>query len=176
MAHTAVSGIGGLMFFLGSLHPFTRGVSTTFVRSFLSPSARVEMRSRGVAAQGASGNALPGFGDGPGGSHRGAALRSALAGSTHDRYSSSEFLDPTMDIWNWPQWLVDWGKESLRWQLARPYGMFIRMTGTNGVRPELAIEAAVDAAGPWMELPFRYKPTDATRSLPWVSPHNPRMD
>ena len=36
-----------------------------------------------------------------------------------------------MDIWNWPQWLVDWGKESLRWQLARPYGMFIRMTGSD---------------------------------------------
>jgi hypothetical protein len=43
--------------------------------------------------------------------------------------------------------------------------MFIRMTGTEGVRPELAIEAAVEAAGPWVELPFRYKPSDPRRSL-----------
>ena len=37
MLHAIVSSIGGLVFFLASLHPFTRGVSTTFVRSFLGP-------------------------------------------------------------------------------------------------------------------------------------------
>jgi hypothetical protein len=67
--------------------------------------------------------------------------------------------------WNWPQWLVAWGNEALRWQLARPYGMFIRMTGTEGVRPEIAIEAAHQTNGPWIELPFRYKPTDPGRAL-----------
>lgn len=37
MVHAIVSSAGGLVFFLASLHPFTRGVSTTFVRSFLGP-------------------------------------------------------------------------------------------------------------------------------------------
>ena len=72
--------------------------------------------------------------------------------------------------------LVEWGNEALRWQLARPYGMFIRMTGTDGSRPEVTIEAAARSAGPWTELPFRYKPTDPLRSLPWTAPHNPRID
>jgi hypothetical protein len=37
MIHAVLSSIGGMGFFLASLHPFTRGVSTTFVRSFLGP-------------------------------------------------------------------------------------------------------------------------------------------
>ena len=37
MVHAAASSVGGVVFFLASLHPFTRGVSTTFVRSFLGP-------------------------------------------------------------------------------------------------------------------------------------------
>ena len=37
MLQAVVSSVGGMVFFLASLHPFTRGVSTTFVRSFLGP-------------------------------------------------------------------------------------------------------------------------------------------
>ena len=165
----AVSSVGGLAFFLASLHPFTRGVSATFVRSFLTPTVR-------TAPAAGRGNAIPGYGEGLGGAHRGAALRQALESSTGDRYASAEFLAHTSDIWNWPSWLVEWGNEALRWQLARPYGMFIRMTGTDGSRPEVTIEAAARSAGPWTELPFRYKPTDPLRSLPWTAPHNPRID
>lgn len=165
----AVSSVGGLAFFLASLHPFTRGVSATFVRSFLTPTVR-------TAPAAGRGNAIPGYGEGLGGAHRGAALRQALESSTGDRYASAEFLAHTPDIWNWPSWLVEWGNEALRWQLARPYGMFIRMTGTDGSRPEVTIEAAARSAGPWTELPFRYKPTDPLRSLPWTAPHNPRID
>ena len=162
----AVSSVGGLAFFLASLHPFTRGVSATFVRSFLTPTVR-------TAPAAGRGNAIPGYGEGLGGAHRGAALRQALESSTGDRYASAEFLAHTPDIWNWPSWLVEWGNEALRWQLARPYGMFIRMTGTDGSRPEVTIEAAARSAGPWTELPFRYKPTDPLRSLPDAG-HGPR--
>ena len=51
--------------------------------------------------------------------------------------------------------------------------MFIRMTGTEGVRPEIAIEAAHHTNGPWIELPFRYKPTDPGRALRKVPPCSP---
>ena len=108
----AVSSVGGLAFFLASLHPFTRGVSATFVRSFLTPTVR-------TAPAAGRGNAIPGYGEGLGGAHRGAALRQALESSTGDRYASAEFLAHTSDIWNWPSWLVEWGNEALRWQLAR---------------------------------------------------------
>ena len=91
----AVSSVGGLAFFLASLHPFTRGVSATFVRSFLTPTVR-------TAPAAGRGNAIPGYGEGLGGAHRGAALRQALESSTGDRYASAEFLAHTSDIWNWP--------------------------------------------------------------------------
>ncbi len=166
MLHAVVSSVGGMVFFLASLHPFTRGVSTTFVRSFLGPRSIPQPQ---ISAHPTAGRFRAGS------NSTQAALRAVLASSTGDRYYSSEFLGVAADAWNWPQWLVSWGNEALRWQLARPYGMFIRMTGTEGVRPELEIEAAHDMRGPWIELPFRYKPTKGC-ALPWVSPHNPRMD
>eukprot|EP01043_Picozoa_sp_COSAG02_P016068 COSAG02_NODE_700_length_18341_cov_52.629043_9_plen_676_part_00 len=166
MLHAVVSSFGGMVFFLASLHPFTRGVSTTFVRSFLGPRPIPQLQ---VSAQPTAGRFRGGS------NHAQAVLREVLASSTGDRYYSSEFLGVAADAWNWPQWLVSWGNEALRWQLARPYGMFIRMTGTEGIRPELEIEAAHHTTGPWIELPFRYKPSEG-RALPWVSPHNPRMD
>lgn len=96
IVHTVVSAVGGLVFFLASLHPFTRGVSTTFVRSFLGPrqprsTSPVQAAAAAAASQGA------GFGAGAGGSHTGSVLRAALASSTGDRYYSPEFLGGATD-------------------------------------------------------------------------------
>ena len=49
------------------------------------------------------------------------------------------------------------------------------MTGVRG-REELVIEAALDSAGPFLPIPFRYKPGALSRAPPWVAPHQPRLD
>ena len=54
-------------------------------------------------------------------------------------------------------------------------GLFRSMTGMRG-REELVIEAALDSAGPFLPIPFRYKPGALSRAPPWVAPHQPRLD
>jgi Lipase maturation factor len=74
-------------------------------------------------------------------------------------------------------------------QLVSGYGLFRRMTGvgefigrTNGfvpsvtARPELVLEAQRAGSGEWVELPFRFKPTDMFQMPPVVAPHQPRLD
>ena len=64
-----------------------------------------------------------------------------------------------------------------RWLLAVGWsdGLFRSMTGVRG-REELVIEAALDSAGPFLPIPFRYKPGALSRAPPWVAPHQPRLD
>ncbi|XP_043273217.1 lipase maturation factor 2-like [Venturia canescens] len=55
------------------------------------------------------------------------------------------------------------------------YGLFQRMTGVGG-RPEIIIEGSNNIDGPWKEYEFLYKPGNVNNSLPFVAPHQPRLD
>ncbi|XP_076672338.1 lipase maturation factor 2 [Andrena cerasifolii] len=59
--------------------------------------------------------------------------------------------------------------------LVNSYGLFRRMTGTGG-RPEVVIEGGDSIDGPWKEYEFLYKPGNVNNSLPFVAPHQPRLD
>ncbi|KAF6207882.1 hypothetical protein GE061_016331 [Apolygus lucorum] len=59
--------------------------------------------------------------------------------------------------------------------LTNAYGLFRKMTGVGG-RPEVIIEGANSMDGPWLEYQFKYKPGHVNDSLPFVAPHQPRLD
>lgn len=59
--------------------------------------------------------------------------------------------------------------------LVNSYGLFRRMTGAEG-RPEVIIEGSDSIEGPWKEYEFLYKPGNVNNSLPFVAPHQPRLD
>ncbi|EFN87863.1 lipase maturation factor 2 [Harpegnathos saltator] len=59
--------------------------------------------------------------------------------------------------------------------LVNSYGLFRRMTGIEG-RPEVIIEGSDSIDGPWKEYEFLYKPGNVNNSLPFVAPHQPRLD
>ncbi|XP_006633846.2 lipase maturation factor 2a [Lepisosteus oculatus] len=61
-----------------------------------------------------------------------------------------------------------------RYQLVNSYGLFRRMTGVGG-RPEVVIEGSIDKET-WTEIQFMYKPGNISAPLPWVTPHQPRLD
>jgi hypothetical protein len=52
------------------------------------------------------------------------------------------------------------------------YGLFAVMTTS---RPEIIIEGSDDGQN-WKAYEFKYKPGDVNRHLPWVAPHQPRLD
>jgi lipase maturation factor 1 len=56
--------------------------------------------------------------------------------------------------------------------LAGSYGLFATMTTR---RPEIIIEGSNDGTE-WLAYEFRYKPGRLDRALPWVAPHQPRLD
>jgi hypothetical protein len=64
-----------------------------------------------------------------------------------------------------------------------PYGLFRRMTGVGNsvgepvrvARPEVVLEASLDGKK-WVEYDFYYKPGNVSQPLPWVAPHQPRLD
>ncbi|KZC09035.1 PREDICTED: lipase maturation factor 2-like [Dufourea novaeangliae] len=60
-------------------------------------------------------------------------------------------------------------------RLVNSYGLFRRMTGVDG-RPEVIIEGSNNVDGPWKEYEFLYKPGNVNNSLPFVAPHQPRLD
>ncbi|XP_012221862.1 lipase maturation factor 2-like [Linepithema humile] len=60
-------------------------------------------------------------------------------------------------------------------RLVNSYGLFRRMTGTDG-RPEVIIEGSNDIDGPWKDYEFLYKAGNVNNSLPFVAPHQPRLD
>ncbi len=52
------------------------------------------------------------------------------------------------------------------------YGLFAVMTTT---RPEIVVEGSEDGVT-WLPYEFKYKAGDVRRRLPWVAPHQPRLD
>lgn len=63
------------------------------------------------------------------------------------------------------------------------YGLFRRMTGVGNTagepvrvaRPEVVLEGSQDGKT-WLEYDFYYKPGNVSHPLPWVAPHQPRLD
>ncbi|KAK3744271.1 hypothetical protein QZH41_019939 [Actinostola sp. cb2023] len=60
-------------------------------------------------------------------------------------------------------------------ELVNAYGLFRSMTGVGG-RPEVNIEGSYSLEGPWKEYSFLYKPVKLNTPLPFVAPHQPRLD
>jgi len=58
------------------------------------------------------------------------------------------------------------------YRVVNHYGLFTVMTTS---RPEIIIEGSNDGQN-WQEYGFKYKPGELGRSLPWVAPHQPRLD
>jgi hypothetical protein len=56
--------------------------------------------------------------------------------------------------------------------IANSYGLFAVMTTT---RPEIIVEGSDDGAN-WKPYEFKYKPGNIYRGLPFVAPHQPRLD
>jgi uncharacterized membrane protein YphA (DoxX/SURF4 family) len=56
--------------------------------------------------------------------------------------------------------------------ITNSYGLFAVMTT---VRPEIIVEGSDDGST-WRAYEFKYKPGDLYRRLPWVAPHQPRLD
>ncbi len=56
--------------------------------------------------------------------------------------------------------------------IVNSYGLFANMTNP---RPEIVLEGSDDGVN-WKEYEFKYKPGDPMRDLPWVAPHQPRLD
>lgn len=68
-----------------------------------------------------------------------------------------------------------WHSQLDHLHLTNSYGLFRRMTGVDG-RPEIIIEGSNNIEGPWKEYNFLYKPGNVNSSLPFVAPHQPRLD
>lgn len=83
-------------------------------------------------------------------------------------------LDAGMNRKLWPT-IRTWHYKVEPFHLTSPYGLFRRMTGVGG-RPELVLEGSDDPNGPWVELPFLYKPGDVNHAPPFIIPHQPRLD
>ncbi|EDQ90526.1 uncharacterized protein MONBRDRAFT_31918 [Monosiga brevicollis MX1] len=73
--------------------------------------------------------------------------------------------------WEYAQAAESWTREL---SVVNSYGLFRRMTGVGG-RPELTVEGSVDGRH-WEELLFRYKPNRPQDTLPFLAPHQPRVD
>jgi uncharacterized membrane protein YphA (DoxX/SURF4 family) len=58
------------------------------------------------------------------------------------------------------------------WQIVNSYGLFAVMTTE---RLEIIVEGSDDGEA-WREYSFPYKPGELHRGLPWVAPHQPRLD
>ncbi|XP_039258116.2 lipase maturation factor 2-like [Styela clava] len=78
------------------------------------------------------------------------------------------------DKGSWPV-LQRWHDTSNKYQLVHSYGLFRSMTGVGG-RPEVIVKGSHLENGPWQEIEFQYKPGNTSRSLPWIVPHQPRLD
>jgi predicted DCC family thiol-disulfide oxidoreductase YuxK len=65
--------------------------------------------------------------------------------------------------------IVDWQSP---YYLANSYGLFAVMTTS---RIEIVVEGSDDGQN-WLPYEFKYKPGDVRRPLPWVEPHQPRLD
>ena len=67
-------------------------------------------------------------------------------------------------------------RSATRWAgpfcIVNSYGLFRVMTNP---RYEIVIEGSQDGST-WSEYEFKYKPGNVLRALPWVEPHQPRLD
>lgn len=72
----------------------------------------------------------------------------------------------------WPRVFLTAAGWASHFHLVNGYGLFRVMTTK---RPEIVIEGSRDRAE-WIPYEFRYKPGDPARALPWVAPHQPRLD
>ena len=68
--------------------------------------------------------------------------------------------------------LADLADRVSAFRFVNSYGLFAVMTTT---RPEIIVEGSNDGIV-WKPYDFRYKPGDPARPLPWVAPHQPRLD
>jgi len=75
-----------------------------------------------------------------------------------------------------PEQLRDAYAKTSRYHLTSSYGLFRRMTGTDGGRPEVILEYANDLKGPWEEYQFLYKPGNLSAPPTFLIPHQPRLD
>jgi predicted DCC family thiol-disulfide oxidoreductase YuxK len=65
--------------------------------------------------------------------------------------------------------LVEW---QAPFQIVNSYGLFAVMTTS---REEIVVEGSNDGQN-WQAYEFKYKPGDPAHGLPWVAPHQPRLD
>lgn len=68
------------------------------------------------------------------------------------------------------------------------YGLFRQMTGvgkgyhrspiklSTTSRPEIILQGLGNESSSWIDIPFLYKPTEVSRSPPFVAPYQPRLD
>ena len=68
-----------------------------------------------------------------------------------------------------PEQLRDAYAKTSRYHLTSSYGLFRRMTGTDGGRPEVILEYADDLKGPWSEYQFLYKPGNVSAAPAFIS-------
>ncbi|KAI4487971.1 hypothetical protein M0802_011675 [Mischocyttarus mexicanus] len=59
--------------------------------------------------------------------------------------------------------------------IVNSYGLYRPMKDIGG-RREIIIEGSNDSDGPWKEYEFLYKPGNVNNLLPFVAPHQPRLD
>ena len=71
-----------------------------------------------------------------------------------------------------PRWIESPAQWLSPFSLVNHYGLFAVMTKP---RYEIVVEGSTDGTA-WLEYEFKYKPGDVKRSLPWVAPHQPRLD
>ncbi|XP_050408218.1 lipase maturation factor 2 isoform X2 [Patella vulgata] len=74
----------------------------------------------------------------------------------------------------WPS-VHTWHKKLDTFRITDSYGLFRVMTGVKG-RPEVIIEGSNDLDKDWKEYHFLYKPGNVSAPLPFVAPHQPRLD
>ncbi len=71
-----------------------------------------------------------------------------------------------------PPFLIKLQNQIAPFRIVGTYGLFAVMTTR---RSEIIIEGSPDGKN-WQTYDFHYKPSDLQQSLPWVAPHQPRLD
>ena len=72
----------------------------------------------------------------------------------------------------WPSPVAMFSGWAAHFYVVNGYGLFRVMTTK---RPEIVLEGSYDRTN-WKPYGFRYKPGDVSKPLPWVAPHQPRLD
>ncbi len=72
----------------------------------------------------------------------------------------------------WPATVASISAWASHYHVVNGYGLFRVMTTK---RPEIVLEGSLDRTN-WTPYEFRYKPGGVSRPLPWVAPHQPRLD